>query len=213
MFSRLKKIISRGLTLLLTMAVNLRADDSTGTNPLQFAMPTMGGTQFWADELFFHKWRIQRNVFMGDYRLLDEQNRRHASGTFDECRAALDQIKHKRGLAPMQGKAVIVLHGLGRSRNSMDSLCEYLARHGGFDEVFNVTYPSTRYDVAEHARALSCIIDNLEGIEEINFVANSMGNIVIRRYLGDLRKQKSLNDRATDAGDTCRKNGRNSTAS
>ena len=56
-------------------------------------MPTLGGKQFWADELFFHQWRIQRNVLDGHCRLLDENNLRHASGTFDECRAALEQIK------------------------------------------------------------------------------------------------------------------------
>ena len=61
---------------------------------------------------------------------------------------------------------------------------------GGY-EVFNVTYPSTRDDIGEHARSLAHIIDNLDGIEEVNFVAHSMGNIVIRHYLGDLQKQEA----------------------
>ena len=115
-------------------------------------------------------------------------NLRHASGTYDECLAALEQIKHDRHLPPMKGKAVVVLHGLGRSRASMDSLCQYLREKGGY-EVFNVEYPSTQYDMAEHARSLRHIIDNLHGIEEINFVGHSMGNIVIRHYLGDLARQ------------------------
>ena len=34
-------------------------------------VPTLGGMQFWADELFFHQWRIQRNVITGHCRLLD----------------------------------------------------------------------------------------------------------------------------------------------
>ncbi|MGQ9575532.1 MAG: hypothetical protein ACUVUC_09450 [Thermoguttaceae bacterium] len=33
-------------------------------------MPTLGGKQFWADELLFHQWRIQRNVLTGHCRLL-----------------------------------------------------------------------------------------------------------------------------------------------
>ncbi|MGD0654767.1 MAG: alpha/beta hydrolase [Thermoguttaceae bacterium] len=166
------------------------------TNQSNSAMPTMGGKQFWSDELFFHKWRIQRNVFSGHYRLLDEQDRRYASGTYDECREVLDDIKQKRHLPPMKGKAVIVLHGLFRSRNSMDSLCDYLADRGGY-EVFNVTYPSTRDDIGEHARSLAHIIDNLDGVEEVNFVAHSMGNIVIRHYLGDLRKQEAEKNQAS----------------
>ena len=35
------------------------------------------------------------------------------------------------------------------------------------------------------------IIDNLEGIEELNFVGHSMGNLVIRHYLGDLQRQEA----------------------
>ena len=31
-------------------------------------MPTMGGIQFWGDELCFHGWRIQRNVLTGHCR-------------------------------------------------------------------------------------------------------------------------------------------------
>ncbi len=44
--------------------------------------------------------------------------------------------------------------------------------------------------MAEHARSLRRIIDNLDGIEEINFVGHSMGNIVVRHYLGDLARQE-----------------------
>jgi pimeloyl-ACP methyl ester carboxylesterase len=145
-------------------------------------VPTLGGVQFWGDELFFHKWRIQRNVVTGHCRLVDEHNLRHAFGPFDHCRAVLDQIKRDRKLPPMKGKAVIVLHGLGDPRSVMSSLCKYLEREGGL-EVFNVSYPSTRRSIAEHAEALSGIVANLEGIEEIHFVGFSLGNIVIRRYL------------------------------
>ncbi len=200
MFHKFKKIGSQCLILLLTIANNLRAEDSSETNQLYYAMPTMGGKQFWADELFFHKWRIQRNVFTGHYRLLDELDRRHASGTYYECREVLERTKREQRLPPMQGKVVIVLHGLFRSHNSMDSLCDYLAQHGGY-EVFNVTYPSTQYDIGQHAQSLAHIIDNLDGIEEVNFVAHSMGNIVIRRYLGDLQKNIQTNHESsqTDA--------------
>ena len=189
MFSRLKKIGCGCLILYITLTNNLQSQDMPEINQSDFAMPTMGGKQFWSDELFFHKWRIQRNVFTGHYRLLDEKDRRHASGTYDECRETLDDIKLKQGLPPMKGKAVIVLHGLFRSRNSMDSLCDYLAGQGGY-EVFNMTYPSTRDDIGEHARSLAHVIDNLDGIQEVNFVGHSLGNIVIRHYLGDLQRQK-----------------------
>jgi pimeloyl-ACP methyl ester carboxylesterase len=147
-------------------------------------MPTMGGMQFWADELFFHDWRIQRNALTGHCRLLDGKNLRYASGTYEECLSRLDQIKRARNLPPMQGKAVILLHGLADTRLSMTLLGKYLELNGGYT-VFNVVYPSTRKSIGEHARSLANVIDNLDGVEEINFVAHSMGNIVIRHYLAD----------------------------
>jgi pimeloyl-ACP methyl ester carboxylesterase len=152
-------------------------------------MPTLGGKQFWADELFFHEWRIQRNAIDGHYRLLDPHDLRHAWGTYNECRVALERVKREQNLPRMSGKAVIVLHGLVRSRASMDSLCRYLREQGGY-QVFNVGYPSTRADIAEHARSLRHVIHSLDGIGEINFVAHSMGNIVVRHYLGDLARQE-----------------------
>ena len=98
----------------------------------------------------------------------------------------------------MTGKAVVVLHGLVRSRSSMDALCRFLREQGGY-QVFNVGYPSTRDDIAEHARSLRHIIENLDGIEEINFVAHSMGNIVVRHYLGDLARQEPWKQSANAA--------------
>ncbi|MBN2217640.1 MAG: hypothetical protein JW719_09730, partial [Pirellulales bacterium] len=158
-------------------------DPSTGHNEI-IAMPTGGGNQFWADELFFRGWRIQCNVLTDHYRLLDPDNRRHTWGTFDECRAKLDEIRRRDNLPPMKGRAVVVLHGLMRSRRSMAGLCKYLEEKGGFTAV-NVSYPSTRRPIGEHARSLARVVENLEGIDEIYFVGHSMGNIVIRHYLGD----------------------------
>ncbi|MHC4398093.1 MAG: lipase family alpha/beta hydrolase [Planctomycetota bacterium] len=145
-------------------------------------VPTMGGLQFWADEVFFHRWRIQRNAVTGHYRLLDGNFLRHAWGSYEHCRARLEAIKNDRQLPPMRGKAVIVLHGLTDTRIAMARLCKYLESTGTYTAL-NVAYPSTRGSVAEHARSLRKIIENLDGIEEINFVGHSMGNIVIRHYL------------------------------
>ena len=147
-------------------------------------VPTLGGKQFWADELFFRGWRIQRNVLSDHCRLLDPSDRRHSWGTLEQCRAKLDEIKRRQKLPPMRGRAVVVLHGLIRSRESMARLCDYLEKKGGFT-VINVTYPSTRRSIGQHAAALGRIIENLDGITEIHFVGHSMGNLVVRHYLGD----------------------------
>ena len=81
-----------------------------------------GGKQFWADVWFFHDWLIQCHALTGHYRLLDGSNRRHASGTYELCRDKMDEIRTRDKLPPMEGKAIVVLHGLFRTRSSMATL-------------------------------------------------------------------------------------------
>lgn len=199
----MRRLLTIGVITLLRLASALSrlsgGDESAG--PAQAPMPTWGGKQFWSDELFFHQWRIQRNALTGHCRLLDEHDLRHAWGTYDQCQAVLEQIKRQQRLPRMSGKAVVVLHGLVRSRSAMDSLCRYLRERGGY-QVFNLSYASTQCDIAQHARSLRHVINHLDGIEEINFVGHSMGNIVIRHYLGDLARQQpgkqSVSEAAAD---------------
>ncbi len=189
------RLTAAGMLAAVLAAFSVRASDEPDDAPAVggrdvVSLPTLGGNQFWADALFFHQWRIQRNVVSGHYRLLDGDNFRHASGTSARCRAALEQLKRERNLPPMRGKAVIALHGIADSRGVMSSLCRYLEEKGRY-EVFNVTYPSTRQGIAEHAKGLASIVDCLDGIEEINFVGYSLGNIVIRRYFADELKRRA----------------------
>ena len=142
---------------------------------------TLGGRQFWGDVLFFHGWRIQKHVATDHYRLLDEEDFRHASGTYEQCVARLDQIKAEHELPPMSGKAVIALHGIGRSSKSFIRMAARLRKEGY--TVFAVDYPSTRIPIPESADYLNRVIMSLEGIEEISFVVHSMGGLVVRSYL------------------------------
>jgi hypothetical protein len=158
---------------------------------------TTGGKQFWADQWFFHDWRIQRHVLTGHCRLLDGKNRRHTWGSYEACRQKLDEIRERDKLPPMEGKAVLVLHGLFRSRSSMERLRAALAADGGFS-VFCVGYPTTRASVSAHAESLDSVVASLEGITEISFVAHSLGNLVVRHWLHDFVHQK----RTLPAGQT-----------
>ena len=154
-----------------------------------FKTSTRGGAQFWADELFLRDWHIQRNVVTGHCRLLDGKNVRHAWGSFAQCHAKLDEIKKKQKLKPYTGKAVICLHGLGRGPAAMKSMTTFLQKDGNY-VVYNVAYPTTQAGVGEHAKKLDGIIRHLEGVEEINFVAHSLGNLVVRHYLADQTDEK-----------------------
>ncbi len=136
----------------------------------------------WTDRHLFRGWRIQQHVETGKCRLLDGDGKLRAEGTFAHCLETLESVKREQHLAPMRGKAVVLLHGLGAPCWSMKLLADYLRQQGGY-EVFIVEYASLRSNIDDQARSLARVIQSLEGIEEINFVGHSMGNIVIRRYL------------------------------
>jgi pimeloyl-ACP methyl ester carboxylesterase len=151
---------------------------------------TLGGKQFWTDRVILANWRIQEHVTTRHCRLLDERDVRHAWGTLEECQQKLDEVRREKGLMPPRGKVVIALHGVLRSRGHTQGLCDYLEKEGGYT-VVNFTYASSRGEMAEHAAALAGIVDQCKEAHEINFVAHSMGNLVVRNYLGDQTDPKT----------------------
>jgi pimeloyl-ACP methyl ester carboxylesterase len=160
---------------------NDEKDDKINWN---VATRTLGGKQFWTDEFIHGGWRIQKNVLTKHYRLLDAKNTRRGWGSWENCRDVWSKLKEQEDVPPLKEKVVIVLHGLGRTRGAMEGISKYLADKGDYSAL-TVSYASTRATIGDHAQALARIIENLEGVAEINFVAHSMGNLVIRHYLGD----------------------------
>ena len=156
-------------------------------------MKTLGGIQFWGDVAYFQGWRIQHNVFFKQYRLLDPQNRRHASGTLEDCQKKLEEIKKEKKLPKMSGHAVILIHGIVRTSKSFSKMAEALKKEGytviGFD------YPSTQVEISQSAEYLHQLLESLKGIEKISFVVHSMGGLLVRCYLrkhGDDRIERMV---------------------
>ena len=152
--------------------------------PPNVAAPTRGGTQLWGDEVCIEQWRIQRNVVTGHYRLLDPDDVRRGWGALSHCQRQLDELRRLGRIEPPRGTVIVVLHGLLGSRQQMSPLANYLQDHGPWS-VINVTYPSTRASVADHAMALRSILAHLDYATEIHFVAHSLGNLVVRHYMAD----------------------------
>lgn len=158
-------------------------------NSLGFKWKTLGGKQFWTDVHHCGGWRVQENAVSGHFRLLDPQNYRLASGNSEDCRSELNRLIESGDVQPTAGRVVIVLHGLIRATDSMRQLGKYLAENSELNAV-DFEYASTRRPVADHAKALATLIDSLgDQVTEINFVAHSLGNIVIRHYLADLKNE------------------------
>jgi pimeloyl-ACP methyl ester carboxylesterase len=178
--------MSRRIILLIFLVANFADRSSCAQSGGLIDLPwkTLGGDLLWTDTLVYGPWRIQHNQITDHFRLLDPADLRRSSGTEEECRAALEGLKQTESIPPLDGRAVITLHGLGRSRNHMAELGQRLAKEGGFTWI-NMGYASTRRSLDDHALALAKVIEGLEGIDEINFVCHSLGNLVVRRYLGE----------------------------
>jgi len=69
----------------------------------------------------------------------------------------------------------------------MEPLCQYLRENSDFS-VYSFGYPSTQAGVARHADRLRRVIDRLDDVSELNFVAHSLGNLVVRHYLADRQR-------------------------
>jgi pimeloyl-ACP methyl ester carboxylesterase len=148
-------------------------------------VPSLGGRKFWADVYLFRDFRIQQWLLSDTtakyFRLLDGDDRVIAMGSEDECLAKLAALRREQKLEPLQGKAVVLLHGLARDRMVMRPLGEHL-RSAGFTPYY-VGYPFTELTIPEHAENLRRIVARLQGPNEIHFVAHSMGGLIVRRYL------------------------------
>lgn len=84
----------------------------------------------------------------------------------------------------VKNECVILLHGLGRTRYSMNKLASELMNTYG---VVNDTYPSRKHTIEELAKiavggALSKCLDDYS---KVHFVTHSLGGILVRQYLRD----------------------------
>lgn len=136
-------------------------------------MPTMGGRQFWSDVAWSDGWRVQQHVWTGHCRLLDPEDVRREWGSESLCRANLPQGRADR--------LVILLHGLGRTRFSMEPL--RLKLEAGGHRVASLSYPSTRASIDEHAERIERVLNRLEGVDQVSFVTHSLGGRVALRLL------------------------------
>ncbi len=139
-------------------------------------VPTLGGKQLWADVFLHVGWRIQQNVVTGHHRLLDDRDVRRAVGSFAHCYAEVRKLTEER--QPASPHLVLLLHGIGRSKDAFKPMTQAL-RDAGY-EAHALNYPSTMRSLEDHAVQVEQLLDRSEGVEQLSIVAHSMGGIVTR---------------------------------
>ena len=117
----------------------------------------------------------------------------------EACRDKLDEIRRRDKLAAdgRQGRhhsARPVPHAVAPWTRS----CTRIAEAGGYTVILHGLSHDARQRRLDHARSLDSVVRSLEGISEINFVAHSLGNLVVRHWLKTLPTPK----RTLPAGQT-----------
>ena len=157
-------------------------DDKPSAWRLNLRTKTTGGKQFWTDVRIQSGWRIQQNIYTKHFRVLDSKNYRHAWGTRKQCDATFEGFIDAGEIQPYRKRVIILLHGLARTRSSMDRMQKHL-QGKMVATVLNMTYASTRNSLEQHTAALHSVLKHIPNTCEISFVCHSLGNIVVRRFL------------------------------
>jgi pimeloyl-ACP methyl ester carboxylesterase len=135
----------------------------------------------WSDEFLFAGWRIQRHFYSGQSRLVDARGFQRAVGSYSICKQAFDYLRTQERVMPRSRRLILLLHGLGSTPKVMEQLKLALERDG-FDAM-TVTYPTTEQGVSAHADGVERLLQNLEGYEEVNIIAHSLGGLITRATL------------------------------
>lgn len=154
------------------------------SSQINIPLPTLGGAQLWTDYRNREGFRVQQHAATGHWRLLNKRDIRIAWGTKKQCLAELENVKPKAKLKA-NDHVVVLLHGLMRTGRSMKPFDDAL-QNAEFKNTVRFSYASSRRSIDNHAQALQELIEDWPGSSRLSFVGHSMGNIVVRRMLGEL---------------------------
>lgn len=157
---------------------------SSWSLPRQLAWPD---DLLWTDVKIRGGWKMQQFSLQPRWRVLDPERTTVVAGSREACLERWYQLDHSGALPPVRGRVLLTLHGLGRTGRHMEGLGRSLSEAEGYSWI-NFSYASTRQTVEAHAAALAEVLEGLEDASSIDVVAHSLGNLVVRRYLGEAQK-------------------------
>lgn len=152
----------------------------------RFYPPVFDGSQLWTDQLWRGDYRLQSYALGNSWRVVCPRGTRRASGTEEECLAEFQRLAGDLIDDGPPQHIAILLHGLLRTRRCMKKL-KYGIQQSGIPTVIRFDYASTRQAISLDAAALCRLLGGLPANATFSFVGHSMGNIVLRRAIGELQ--------------------------
>jgi hypothetical protein len=127
---------------------------------MRFDFFTLGGRFFWEDIYNYQNWRIQRHIRTLRYRLIDPNDIRRDSGSFNHCKETLLKYIDAFELDEPYEDTVLIIHNFARTKNSVQYIAE------AFDDakvnVIAVNYASLHNNLYAHAQLLTQFLKNIE---------------------------------------------------
>ncbi len=136
----------------------------------------------WSDQRVDHDWRLQAHSDGMRWRLLNDADQVVVQGGRADCETTYERLQAAGTIPTVRGPTVIVLHGLGQSRHSMQPLVSHL-RTTLDATVLSVGYASPQAGLEAHAETLDHVIAALPQATTLSFVGHSLGNLVVRRWM------------------------------
>ncbi len=158
---------------------------------MKFDFFTCGGRFFWEDLYNYQDWVIQRNIINNKCRLLDSHNIRRHSGTFAQCKDILLKYIEAYELNPLYDDTILILHGFGRSKKSVQKLADSLK-----DLPMNVIclgYPSLRRNIYYHATMLSQFLKNIDIRGRLYIINVGCSCLITRKLLSKSNNYRQYN--------------------
>jgi Putative serine esterase (DUF676) len=175
-------ILGVGGTLIVGLMVLTILGTRAGERP-NALMPTLGGMQLWNDEVLKGGWRVQRHIATGHCRLLDAGDVRRAWGEGQDCTQAMAVRGLSGDIAENPKKITILVHGLGGFGWTFRDMKPALVTAGLNAEHWN--YASTRGSLDDHVASFHAMMNQLGQVNEVSFVAHSLGGLLLRKALAD----------------------------
>lgn len=136
----------------------------------------------WSDRRVAHDWRLQAHSGGRQWRLLDPRDEVVVEGGRADCDTTFERLQAAGTIPTVSGPTVLVLHGLGQGRQSMQPLVKHL-RSTLDATVLSIGYASPQAGLEVHADTLNQVISQLPEATSLSFVGHSLGNLVVRRWM------------------------------